>query len=424
MDAVPSTMRTTFTAMPDHHSRIPLHGSIATTGLGFLASGMIIMAVPWAFLSGGSGPVLAGLLTAGLHVALAVGMAGGGYLVDRLGARPVLLATDGISALTAVAAAAILLAGGSPWLMVTLLALSNLSGSPGSVAQDARIPELAQLARIPLERANALREIAGTIGQLGGPAGGVVLVELVGLGPTLAVAAGLLLVIWVVDLLTFPSFATPASTLPAPSPLAGVRHLIHDRGLRVLTGLGILLVSVFHSLDEVLAPNLALSSGNGGYALAGFLALAALSALGSAASYAAWGSRWNGRTTFLSGIGCSALGFVLLTVLPGQVGFLLAPIGIGLGIGPLWPIVITAVQQQTAPELRGSVIGALSAVVLLAQPVAALIAAPCVLWLGPAGLTLALTCAVVAVAAVAPFLSGLTALLAQRQTAKLLNQNP
>ena len=356
-------------------------------------------------------------------MALALGMAGGGYLVDRLGARPVLLATDGMSTLTAAAAAAIVLTGGPPWLMVTLLALSNFSGSPGSVAQDARIPELAHLARIPLERANALREIAGTLGQLGGPAGGVVLVELLGLGPTLAVAAGMLLVIWVVDLLTFPSFPKPASNLPASSPLAGVRHLIQDRGLRVLTGLGILLVSVFHSLDEVLAPNLALSSGSGGYALAGFLALAAVSALSSATAYAAWGTRLNARVIFLGGIGCSALGFVLLTVLPGQLGLMLAPIGIGIGIGPLWPIVITAVQQQTAPELRGSVIGTLTAVVLLAQPAAALIAAPCVLWLGPWGLTLALTCAVVVVAVVAPFLSGLTTLLAQRVTAKTLQQD-
>jgi MFS family permease len=186
-----------------------------------------------------------------------------------------------------------------------------------------------------------------------------------------------------------------------------------DSGLRTVAGLGILMVAVFHSLDEVLAPNLALSSGQDGFGLAGFLALSALSALAGAVLYAIWGVRFAPRRVFLTGIACSAVGFALLALLPTIWGFRIAPLWIGLGVGPLWPILLTAIQLRVALERRGAVIGALSAVVLLAQPASALLAAPCVVWLGPQGLTNGLAVVLGCVALAAPWLPGLRSMLSE-----------
>lgn len=407
---------------------LPLYSSIVTSGLGMLATGIIVMAVPWAFLSGGGSPLGAGIVAALLHLPLAFGFAVGGHLVDSLGPRKVLLSTDFASAFGAVGAAAVVILGGDWWLVLALLILSNLAGTPGAVAQDARIPELAQLARIPLERSNAMRDIAGNLGQVGGPAGGVVLVETIGLGHTLALAAAILVAIWVIDWLTFPHFPTVPHDQPAPHPLCGLPSIMSDSGLRAIAGLGVLMVAVFHSLDEVLAPNLALSSGQDGFGLAGFLALSALSALAGAVLYAIWGVRFAPRRVFLAGIACSAVGFVLLALLPSIWGFRIAPLWIGLGIGPLWPIVLTAIQLRVGLERRGAVIGALSAVVLLAQPASALLAAPCVVWLGPQGLTTGLAVVLGCVALAAPWLPGLRSMLsetpAHRQGSEPFSDSP
>ena len=410
------------------HSALPLYGSVVTTGLGMLATGIIVMAVPWAFLSGGGNPVGAGIMAALLHLPLALGFAVGGHFVDRLGPRKVLLTTDFASALSTIGAAAVVIIVGEPWLVLALLILSNLAGAPGAVAQDTRIPELAQLARVPLERANAVRDISGNLGQVGGPAGGVALVEIIGLGHTLALAAAILVAIWVIDWLTFPHFPAAPHDQPAPHPLCGLLSIMRDSGLRTITGLGILMVAVFQSLDEVLAPNLALRSGQGGLGLAGFLAISALSALAGAVLYAIWGVRFAPRRVFLAGIACSAVGFTLLALLPSIWGFHIAPLWIGLGIGPLWPIVLTAIQQRVSLERRGAVIGALSAVVLLAQPASALLAAPCVVWLGPQGLTNGLAVVLGCVALAAPWLPGLRSMLpdafAHRQRTEPLSDSP
>lgn len=405
---------------------LPLFGSIFTNGLSMLAAGILIMALPWAYLSAGGSATGAGFMAAALHFPLALGLLLGGRLVDAYGPRPVLMATNFATLLLAAAGAA--LAYYSPsWIVVVLCALANLAGAPGGVAQDSRVPELARLARMPLERANGLRDIAGNIGQLGGPAGGVLLVESAGVPGALGVAAALLAVIALVDAWLFPAFrqrkraATSASAKRKAAGQGGFSLLWRDSALRTVAGLGVLLVSVFFSLDEVLAPNLAVSSGMGGNALAMFLATVGMCALAGTGLFTLYGNRLKGRLVLLAGIFLAAAGFVVLSVAPPQWGFHLAPVLIGFGIGPLWPTVVTFIHRRVPVSQRGGVIGGLAGVALMAQPVAALVAGPAVDVMGAQGLLWLVTGLVVTVALAAPALPGLHALNAGTHKARRKN---
>jgi len=387
----------------------PFLASLATCAASVGVGGVVIMAVTWSLLSGGVSPAYAGVAAACLALPVALGMALGGRLVDRFGTRPVLMASN---LLTLVAAlAAVLLLAAQPAALaaiVALLAASNGLGAPGVIAQDARLPLLARLAGLKLERANGLRDIANQVGQIGGSALGVLAVEFVGLSGALGMAVVLLTLIAAVDALFFPRsrVAPPAS----PSPSGAARpfgRILRDPALRAVVLLALPLVAIFTSLDEILAPTLALSAGLGGMALTAFLALTGVAAFASAAAFATLGHRVGKRFVVVGGVTVAALGFIALAALPPREAFVVAPVLIGFGVGPLWPAVLTAIQRRVPRAELGGVIGALSAVALLAQPASSLASGPAVAMFGAEAVALVVAAIAAGLALSAPFLVGL-----------------
>jgi MFS family permease len=368
------------------HHRFALAASLATNGLGMLATGAMAMALPWSILSTGGGAIQAGVVAAVVHVALAIGMFVGGALVDRLQPRAVVVVTDAaalVGAVMAVWAAT----QGSGWAAVLCCAMVNLVGAPGTVAQDARVPELAALSGVSLERANGLRDLAAGLGQIAGPASGVVLVDAVGVSGALAVVALVLGLTLLIDAVWFPPLAVAGrGSQPGRGATAGWRLLVADPALRTVAVLGIVLVGILVSLDEILVPSLALAQGLDGTRVAGFLASLSGASLVGVLGYLAVGRRLAGRTILISGIGCAAAGLGLLALDPDAGrAFLVAPLLIGLGTGPLWPVVVTAIHRRVPVAVCGSVIGVLGGCVLLAQPVASVVAGPATVLLGIRG---------------------------------------
>ncbi len=389
----------------------PLLGSFTTLGLSLASSGVIAMSVPWSILESGGSPGWAAVVTALLHLPVAFGMAVGGSLIDRYGARRLLLGSNALTAFFCGIAVLIAFAiPESPWITVPFLAASNFTGAAGIIAQDTRVPELARLARMPLERANGLRDIAANVGQIGGPAAGVLGVHILGLPGTLAAAVCLMIAIAVMDGVLFPRFRVRAEQRKKPLEIGGLAMVWRDPVLRSTAGIGVVLVAVFTSLDEVLAPNLALASGLGAYALSAFLAMTAAAALIGSALFAAFAARLAKRPILLGGVALMACGLVVLASLPAQVGLAIAPVMIGLGIGPLWPLVVTMIHRRIAVMQRGRVFGSLSAIVMISQPAAALLAGPTVVLVGPHATTVFVAALVVAVAVAAPFVKGLRGL--------------
>ncbi|PPD15679.1 MAG: hypothetical protein CTY25_05070 [Methylobacterium sp.] len=383
--------------------------SVATGAGSTVVSGILTMAVTWSLLSGGVSAAYAGIAAACLALPVSIGMFVGGGLVDRLGARPVLLISNLLTLGAALAAMSLVMTRPDALVaIVALLAFSNGLGAPGVVAQDARLPQLARLSGLRLERANGLRDLANQIGMMSGPALGVLAVEFTGLAGALVMAVALLAIIAIVDALFFPRFREGRQGVARSAAAAHpVRRILGDRTLSAVVLLALPLVAIFTSLDEILAPTLALSAGLGGMALTVFLTLTGLAAFTSAASFAKAGHRIAKRKLVIGGVALSALGFIALAAIPSREAFFIAPVLIGCGIGPLWPVLLTAIQSRVPRAELGGVIGALSGVALLAQPASSLVTGPAVAHFGAGAIAWVIAGIAGGLALLAPFLGGL-----------------
>jgi macrolide resistance protein len=357
---------------------LPLAVSILTSGLSVATAGMVAMAVSWSIISSGTDVTWAGIASFAIQLPVAAGLALGGLLSDRLGPRRVLLGSDALMVLTIAAAAlaASGAAGAAP--VVALLSLGNLLGAPGNVAQNSRVPEMARLAGLPLERANGLRDVAFNLGTAAGPALGVALVVAGGLPLALWSVSAVLGVVLLLDAVFFPRFAAKPRAGQGSDIAAGFTGLAADRVLLSVVALGIGLIAAFASLDEIVAPSLAVAGGLGDGRLTLFLALNGAAALVSGLAYTAAGHRLRPRAVLLGGIATAAAGFVALAALPPSAAFVAAPLLIGGGVGPLSPLVMTILQRRVPATRRGAVLGAFMASILVVQPFAALGAAPLV----------------------------------------------
>ncbi|MBL6082305.1 MFS transporter [Belnapia sp. T18] len=383
-------------------SALPLAASILTSGLSVATSGLVAMAVSWSIISSGADVTWAGVASFAIQLPVAAGLALGGLLSDRLGPRRVLLGSDALMFL-AVAAAALAASGalGAAWV-VALLSLGNFLGASGNVAQDSRVPEMARLAGLPLERANGLRDVAFNVGTAAGPALGVALVAAGGLPLALWGVSAALGVVLLLDAAFFPRFAARRRAGEEAKVIAGFAGFTADRVLLSVVVLGIGLIAVFASLDEIVAPSLAVAGGLRDSQLTLFLALNGAAALVSGLAYTAMGHRLRPHPVLVGGVSSAAAGFLALAALPPAAAFVAAPLLIGLGVGPLSPLVMTTLQRRVPAAHRGAVLGAFMASILFVQPFAALGAAPLVSAVGVGWVTwgLALLAAGAVIAAV------------------------
>jgi MFS family permease len=398
--------------MPADHgvhppSPVAFWASLTTTTLSLAASGIIAMALPWYLISGGYGTSWAGVASFAIQLPVALALALGGYFTDVYGSRRVLVWSN-VAALTGVGLATIVafVTPGALPAVVCFLALANFLGAPGNVAQDARVPELAGMAGLPLARANGLRDIAATIGQILGPASSVLLVSIFGLSITLAIVVVILALIAIMDAVFFPSFPVVPKEGDAARP-SGLDVLRKDRLLAGVISIGLVLVAAFTSLDEIVAPALAVESGLSAVRVSLFLALTGIASVSGAIAFTWVGHRYSHHRIFVGGVVLSAIGFAALAALPPAWSFCVAPVLVGLGVGPLSPIISTAIQLRVAVETRGSVIGLFSSVIVFSQPVAALLTGPTVDIVGVNWVTIGLSVAVGIVSVIATVLPAL-----------------
>ena len=197
----------------------------------------------------------------------------------------------------------------------------------------------------------------------------------------------------IIDALLFPRFRIARAERGTSAPGGAVGALLADPTLRMVAVAGVLLVGVFSTLDELLAPALALATGRGGRCPgrlpgAGGIERARLGGHArrprAAPRAAASPDRGPRR--------CAA-GLLALGLAPATLGFSLAPVLLGLGIGPIWRSCSPQCSGASRPlraappsPARGRLAGA--------QPAAALASGVAVASAGPQGVALVLAGAV------------------------------
>jgi MFS family permease len=212
------------------------------------------IAVPWLVLTTTGSAVLAGLVAFAELLPYVVVRALSGPLIDRLGAKPLAIASEAASMLV-VALIPFLSAIG--WLRVELLIpimiVMGILRGPASSAKMSMVPDIASIAGVPLERVTGvsgmIERLASTVGA--GLAGG--LIAWIGPGPALLVNAITFGIATLIVFFGIPAIDHPQRQGKPASYFAELREgFSFLRRDAVLVGI-IIMVSITNLLDQAAA---------------------------------------------------------------------------------------------------------------------------------------------------------------------------
>jgi MFS family permease len=338
-------------------------------------------------------------LTAGLQFApiLLLG-AWGGLIADRFSKRRVLMITQPLMALPAIALWALVAAGTvEPWMVYALVLARGVVNAFDNPARQSFVIELVGPERVV--NAVSLNSVIVQSARIIGPAAAGGVIALVGVGPCFAINAlsfgAMLIALQRMDVSELrPS--TPAQRAPREL-RAALRYVSGTPGLWIPLGMMVIVGTLTFNF-QVLLPLLASQTWHG--TAATYALLTAAMAVGSVAGALASGARGRVSPTILvvasTGFGAIELVAAVAPSLPLQA---LALIPLGAVSVTFSAGVNSTMQLAVTPAMRGRVMGLYSIVFLGSTP----IGAPLVGWLaeiaGPrAGMALGGVAALVAAA--------------------------
>jgi MFS family permease len=344
--------------------RAPLIAFLLANIVSICGTRVSAIAIPWFVLVTTGSPFKTGLVALAEMAPLVLSKAFGGPLIDRIGPRPISVTTDVASAV--IVATIPLLHAIHALSFPTLLVLVGVAGAfrgPGDTAKGTLIPDIAEAARVPLERVTGLEStterLAGFIAFA--VAGG--LIALIGETNALLVDAASFAVCAVLIFVWAPRRHTDAVAQNAED-LGSYRQRLHD-GWQFLSRDKlmmplVLMISVTNLLDAavaaVLLPVWIRDHGYGPAQTGLILTAFAITATALALVAAAIGDRIPRRLAFTVGfLICGAPRFLVLALdVPLWTVLLVFAIG-GVGAGFLNPILGALFIERTPREMLGRV---------------------------------------------------------------------
>ncbi|MFE4974124.1 MFS transporter [Kitasatospora sp. NPDC056651] len=355
----------------------PLAGVLAATVVSVTGTRVSAIALPWFVLATTGSATMTGLVAFAEMAPYVTVKALTGPVVDRLGPRVVSWTTDAVSAVAAGLVPLLHSQGLLPfWVLLVMVAVIGAMRGPGDLAKSVMVPEAADRARVPMERATGLSGVTERLASTIGPAAGGGLVALMGPLAGLAVNAGTFALGSLIIALALPRGmgrsavpAPPVATAPEAGAEQGERPVGYWRmfreGFTFLRSEPLLLavtviVGITNLLDAgfvtVLLPVWARESGNGPAALGLCAGVMGATAVVGSLIAAAVASRLPRRTVFFVGyLLCGAPRFLVLAFgAPMWVVLTVFAIG-GFGSGFLNPILGAVLFERVPRHLLGRV---------------------------------------------------------------------
>jgi MFS family permease len=359
-------------------NRLPLMALYTANGISMVGNTFAALAIPWFVLQTTGSAAKTGIT--GFFTILPVVLAGflGGALVDRLGYKRSSILAD-VASCIPVALIPLLhfTIGLEFWQLMVLVFLGGLLDAPGTTAREALIPDLAHIARMPLERATSIGQMIERGSRLvGAPLAGF-LVAALGTANVLWLDAASFLVSAVIVAAAVSTGqmaeAHPGRRRYSDELVEGFRFIRHERLIFTLIliamtlnffdaamGGVILPVYVKQVFDSPMVFGL-LTAAFGGGALLGALLFGAI------------GHRLPRRPTFVASFILVSLPFMAFPAFLPLPVLLLAITVSGIGAGPLNAIIGTILFERVPSDMRGRVLGMLTAGAWMTMPLGMLV---------------------------------------------------
>jgi MFS family permease len=374
--------------MADPH-RSPRLAPILLLEAANLASGVgnaiVMLTIPWLVLERTGSAASAGLVAAASALPAILVAPLVGWLVDRFGRRLVSVGSDILSALAVASIPIVAMLGGLDFTAILALAVLGATFDPaGYTARRSILPDAAEAAGRPVDPLNGIHEGIFAVGWTVGPVIGAALIATVGAEQSFwapfalfLVAGGCVAAMRVGDAgqrarAEAEAGARPGTTLGRTSLTRGFAALWHDRPLRLVTIVVVVLAAIYMPTEAVLLPTYFERLGDPA-ALGVVISALALGAMLGAFSYG-WLRRRLRLSTIarlvLAGVALSIVPMALLPPLPVLAG---AGFFLGLAWGPADPMMSTLVQTRIPPHEQGRVYGVQMSAFYAVPPIAMLI---------------------------------------------------
>ncbi|MEV7115279.1 MFS transporter [Streptomyces anulatus] len=355
--------------IPADRSLRPLAGVLAAIAASVTGTRISLIALPWFVLITTGSATRTGLVAFCEMAPYVLVKALSGPLVDRTGPRTVSWTTDLVSA--AAAAAIPLLHTLDLLSFPVLLGLVAVIGSargPGDLAKEVMVPEAAERAGTPLERAMGLSGVIERLASTIGPAAGGALVALLGPMTGLVVNAGCFVLGSVIVAVALPRGGTGRPAV-APSAPADVQEPGYWRrfgeGFTYLRGDPLLLavivvVGITNLLDAALTtlmiPVWAGESGYGPAAIGLVSTAMGAAAVGGSLIAAMAAHRLPRRAVFLVGFLLAGAPRFLVLAVDAPLGVVLAVFAVsGFGAGFINPVLGAVFVERVPRRMLGRV---------------------------------------------------------------------
>lgn len=369
----------------------PVYALFTGNVVSYIGDMLTLLAIPW-FVLQTTGSVRQAGIT-GFFSALPMVLSGffGTVLVDRLGYKRTSVIGDVLSGITVMLVPLLYhTIGLAFWQLLLLVFIGGLLKSPAMTARSAMVPDLAKLARMRLERANAWYDGVRRVSGFFGAPLAAVLIAVIGTSNLLWLDAASFAFSALLIGLSVPEVAPVSKQKSAQAEQQsyftllreGVRFLARDAVILTI----IIVVVVTNLLDDanisVVEPAYIMQTFHSAIPLGLLIAASGGMAFIGTVIFGTIGHRFPRRLTF--GIGFTvggALRFwvLLIPILPFMLGwFALA----GLAIAPINSLISTVLQERTPPEMRARVFGTLGAAVLAGIPLGTLASGFVVSWIG------------------------------------------
>ncbi len=371
--------------------QLPIYAFFAGSSISYTGDVLTLLAIPWFVLQTTGSVEQTGITAFFSTLPTALSAFFGSTIVDRLGYKRTSVIGDIASAIT-IALIPFLHStiGLALWQLLALVFLGGLLKSPGVTARSALVPDLAAMAKMPLERANAFSDgMYRLSGLMGAPLAGILIV-IIGTSNLLWLdAASFLISATLIGLVvppTPPVIKVAEGGEEARNSLTRLWDGLHfiQRDSLILSIIVTVMITnlIDGALMSVVEPAYIKHVFHSALPLGLLIAAFGGATFVGTLIFGAIGHRLPRRLTF--GVGFTIAGAIRFWILLVPVLPLLIIVHAlaGLAGGGINPLIRTSMQERIPSEMRARVFGTTTAGVLVGVPLGTLVSGYVVTWIG------------------------------------------
>lgn len=357
-------------------SRRPLYLLEGANALSGLSNAIAIITVPWLIFERTGSATQAGIVVAlsavpGIFLSPFVGA-----LIDHYGRKRVSIGSDLLSALSVMMFPIWDSLFGLTFASIATFAVLGAAFDPaGYTARKSLIPDVAKASNTSMDKLNSWHEAVFSGGWALGPAIGAIAISLVGAANSMwIVFVAFILAIILISMLHVGDLGLEHREEINDqekfwrSTLRGLQVLKSDKAMYYLTISIVFLAMVYLPTESIILPKY-FSDIDDPRGLGYVLSSMAAGGIATTLAYPKLVKRFKKRSIVIGALAATSLAMIPMTFFPPIGFFVLAGFLLGLGWGPMNPLMNSMVQQRVAPHIQGRVFGVQTSLFYASGPI-------------------------------------------------------